>query len=232
MAIFDPTVAPLNLSSLMSEASSDGVVAHSGGGQAAAFQLLAEINRVITVAASGDSVRLPASVNGLTIMVTNHGANPMQVYGFGTDTINDVVTATGVSQMPNSVVLYVCSTVGAWYAEGLGNGYSGSFPTFSTTNGITAFSTGGQTNAVPLVSVINRVTTVAAAADSVKLPAAVAGLSITVTNAAAANAMNVFPATGDIINALAANTALSIVANKTATFTCAVAGQWHSVLTA
>jgi hypothetical protein len=105
-------------------------------------------------------------------------------------------------------------------------------PTYSTTNGITAFATGGQASAVQLTTVINRVTTVGSAADSVKLPAAVAGLSITVTNAAAANSMNVFPATGDAINALTANTALAVAANKTAVFSCAVAGQWHSVLTA
>jgi hypothetical protein len=99
-------------------------------------------------------------------------------------------------------------------------------------NGLTAFSGGGQASATALPSYINRVTTVAAAADSVKLPAAVAGLQITVINAAAANAMNVFPQTGEIINALAANTALSVAANKSVVFSCAVAGTWNSNLTA
>lgn len=232
MSTFDPTAQPLNLSSLVSEASSDSIVAFAGGGQASATQLLAEINRVITVTTAGDSVKLPASVNGLTIMVTNHGAKPMQVYGLGTDTINDVATATGVSQMPNSVVIYVCSTVGAWYAEGLGNGYAGSLPTSSTTNAITAFATGGQTSAVPLTSVINRITVVGSAADSVKLPASAAGLSLTVTNAAATNSANVFPFLGDAINALGANAAFALAAGKTATFTSAVAGQWHALLSA
>jgi hypothetical protein len=104
---------------------------------------------------------------------------------------------------------------------------SGSFQ-----NAITAFAGGGQGSAVQLTRSINRVTTVATAADSVKLPAATAGLSITVINAAAANAMNVFPATGEAINALSANTALSVVANKTITFFCAVDGTWNSQLTA
>jgi hypothetical protein len=99
-------------------------------------------------------------------------------------------------------------------------------------NGLTAFAGGGQASATALPSYINRVTTVATAADSVKLPAAVAGLQITVINAAAANAMNVFPQTGEVINALAANAALSVAANKSVVFSCAVAGTWNSNLTA
>jgi hypothetical protein len=232
MAIYDPTVAPLNLSSLQSESAQDTFTAFAGGGQASATLLTSNVNRVSVAATAGDSVKLPASNPGLNVVIVNSGAKPIQVFGSGTDTINDVATATGVSQMPNSIVIYSATKAGAWYAEGIGGGYAGSLPTFSTTNAITAFAGGGQASAVLLTTVINRVTTVGTAADSVKLPAAVAGLSITVINAAAANAMNVFPATGDAINALAANTALSIVANKTAVFSCAVAGQWHSVLTA
>lgn len=102
----------------------------------------------------------------------------------------------------------------------------------STVNGLTAHAGGGQGSALALTASINRVTTVGSAADSVVLPAALAGLTVTVINAAAANSMNVFPATGDAINALSANTALAVAANKTVQFTCAVAGTWHSILTA
>lgn len=102
----------------------------------------------------------------------------------------------------------------------------------STANAITANAGGGQTNAVQLAAAINRVTTVATAADSVKLPAATAGAELTVINAAAANSMNVFPTTGDNINALAANAAFAVAANKTARFYCAVNGTWNSMLTA
>lgn len=102
----------------------------------------------------------------------------------------------------------------------------------SATNAITAHSGGGQGSAVALTTAINRVTTVAAGGDSVKLPAAVAGEVVTVINAAAANPMDCFPASGDAINALAANTALSILANKTVQFFCAVNGTWNSIVTA
>lgn len=123
---------------------------------------------------------------------------------------------------------------------GLGSGDSPTFTgltltglqVLSATNAITAHAGGGQGSAVALTTQINRVTTVGTAADSVKLPAATAGKYIVVINAAAANAMNCFPASGDAINALTADTALSIAANKTVVFYCAVAGTWNSVVTA
>ncbi len=102
----------------------------------------------------------------------------------------------------------------------------------STTNALTAHAGGGQGSALALTAYINRVTTVGTAADSVKLPSAKAGASVVVINAAAANAMNVFPTSGDAINALAADAALSVAANKTVLFVCAVDGTWNSIVTA
>lgn len=125
---------------------------------------------------------------------------------------NVVLTPTGGTQ----------TTLGVWMAN----------PVTSVLNGITAFAGGGQSSATALTANINRVTTVATAADSVKLPLAVAGACVIVINAAAANAMAVFPQTGDIINALSANTSLSVAANKTIEFYCAVTGTWNSLLTA
>lgn len=103
----------------------------------------------------------------------------------------------------------------------------------SVANAITAFATGGQTSATQLAAAVNRITTVTTIADSVKLPAAVAGtwLGVTVINAAT-NSANVFPSTGDAINALGANAAYALAGGKTADFYCAVNGQWHAVLSA
>lgn len=103
--------------------------------------------------------------------------------------------------------------------------------TQSVVNGLTALAGGAQAGTA-LTRQINRVTTVASGADSVQLPAATAGRVVTVINAAAANAMAVFPQTGEIINALAANASISVAANKTINFYCAVAGTWNSLLTA
>src|SRR5687768_12278230 len=80
----------------------------------------------------------------------------------------------------------------------------------STENAITAFAGGGQASGYQLTAGISRVTTVATAGDSVKMHKAKAGLAVIVINAAAANSMDVFPASGDAINAIAANGAFAI----------------------
>lgn len=212
--------------------------------QAGATLITADITTVNTSTAPaagsmlGDGVALPQVGSGTDrIWLINNTANPIQVYAFlpasGTaDTINGVAGATGVIQAPNSAVLYTEASPGAWSGIGTGEGYSGSFPTSTALNGITAHAGGGQGSAFLLTASINRVTTVGTAADSVLLPASAPGMQITVTNAAATNSMNLFPQSGDAINALGANAAFAIVAGKTATLTCAVAGQWHAVLSA
>jgi hypothetical protein len=101
----------------------------------------------------------------------------------------------------------------------------------SVSDGLTALAGGGQAGATALPGQINRVTTVATAADSAQLPASAAGVWLVCINTTA-NSMNVFPAAGDAINALAANTALAVAAGKTTIFFCAAAGHWYSVLTA
>ncbi len=102
----------------------------------------------------------------------------------------------------------------------------------STANAITARAGGGQSTAVLLTASYNRVTTVATAADSVKLPAAKAGSRVFVFNKAAANSLNVFPSTGDAINALSANAAYALAVTKGAEFLCMVDGTWDTILTA
>lgn len=221
----------LGLLGLLFESGVDNLTAHAGGGQAGALALTAELNRIATVATAGDSVSLPASAAGLTILVTNHGNNPMQVYGAGTDTIDDVATATGVSQMANSTCIYSCYTAGSWYTEGLASGFvrGASLQTFSAIDGIVARAGGGQGSATPLTAMMNRVATVASANDSVLLPVSVAGQDITVTNAAAANSLNVFPQGTDVINSLAASAAFALGAGKSAQFVCYTPGQWHTI---
>lgn len=216
----------LTLGGLLYESSLDAIVAHAGGGQANATPLVYEVNRVTTVANPGDSVLLPPSAAGLTVILINNGANPMQVYGSGNDTIDGVASATGVSQMQGSNVIYVCTTAGAWTTNGIGTGYAGSLPTVSSTNGIPAAGT-NQATATPLTTVMNRVTTTPSG-SGVLLPPSAPGLQITVYNAGA-NALLVYGAGSDQINGAAS---FSIAAGKNASFGAAVAGQWHAILSA
>ncbi|HEX2725235.1 MAG TPA: hypothetical protein VHN20_05400 [Beijerinckiaceae bacterium] len=104
----------------------------------------------------------------------------------------------------------------------------------STVSGLTASTTQTQAGANALDPGIlsHRVTTVASAGDAVRLPPAKEGRVLFVVNAAAANAMGVFPASNDAINALAADAVYSVAANKAVVFVCTNAGRWHTILTA
>ncbi|MFG1399843.1 hypothetical protein [Roseixanthobacter pseudopolyaromaticivorans] len=93
-----------------------GITAYAGGGQTNATQLTASINHVTVVASAADSVKLPKSAPGAICIVTNgDSADSMQVFGYGTDTINDVATATGVAQAAGKTAVYVCPVAGKWY---------------------------------------------------------------------------------------------------------------------
>jgi hypothetical protein len=96
----------------------------------------------------------------------------------------------------------------------------------SATNAITASATQTQGGATALTTDINRITVVATADDAVKLPAATAGRQVTVINTVNEQA-GVFPASGDAINALGADTVSPLAALTTRTYTCAVAGTWN-----
>lgn len=226
---------------------SDNLTAKVGGGQSGATQLPSMVNRVTTVASAGDSVGLPPSrptLLGVEILVINAGANSMNVFGSGNDTINFGTAAAAVSQMANSAVYYTLlafnptTNVGTWIANGIGMGFAGQYGTFSTQGPITATPSGTQGNSILISALQVLISTVASAGDGVLLPPAKPGMEITVLNNAAANACNVFPASvgqggvsgGDKINALAQNAAFSLVVSTTAPtiFYCFVAGIWQT----
>ena len=73
-----------------------------------------------------------------------------------------------------------------------------------------------------------RVGTVAAS-TGVRLPAAIAGARIVVFNMGA-NALAVYPATGETINMLSANASLSVASGKGAEFVCCGTGAWCSIV--
>jgi hypothetical protein len=226
-----PDVMPLtanrqgNIASVkyLFESTYDNLIANPGGGQGGATQIASEIARFTVVATSGDSAQLPPARPGLTIICTNHGAQPLQMYGNGTDTVDDQVSVT---QMVNSVVIYACTSIGKWYANGLGTGFAGAFETQSYVDALTAHAGGGQNLAPIIATMISRFTVVATTGDSTTLPVAMAGMNVTTINASA-NSMNVFPDSGSTINALSATFALA--AGKTAVFVTTVPGAWHTI---
>ena len=85
-----------------------------------------------------------------------------------------------------------------------------------------------QAGATALVSNINNVTVVTAAAAGVRLPTAVAGMRILIRNSDSADTLSIYPATGGTINALAANAAFTIIAGATIELMATTATQWYT----
>jgi hypothetical protein len=107
-------------------------------------------------------------------------------------------------------------------------------PLDSSTDTITATASGTQTTAVLLTTKVNRITVVASGSDAVRLPPALAGVSIVVSNAAT-NSAAVFPSSatqggvtgGDAINALSQNSAYTLATGRQ-TFICFTTGTWET----
>lgn len=226
------TALPLQPGDWVLECAQDNITATAGGGQSSAYQITTQTARITTVATAGDSVMLPPSQPGLEVLIINHGVNPMQVYGQGADQIDDVASSVGVSQMQNSFVLYTAAGVGNWYTSGLATGFQRgtSLQTISAAN-IAANAAGTQAAGTPITTMLVNITS-SGANQSATLPISAPGLSIVVHNISA-NTELIFPNAGgtgtEKINALAANAAISMLANTSATFTCTVAGQWYTV---
>jgi len=75
-------------------------------------------------------------------------------------------------------------------------------------------SVGSAQGSGPITNTVVRVSTAAVSGDAQTLPSAVAGLVHVVCNHAAANPVDVFPASGDQINIVTANAAVSLAAGE------------------
>ncbi|SRR6266446_3508933 len=209
-----------------SESFADGIVATPSGNQATAFQLARQNNRITVVASQNDAVKLPPATAGLEVILINHGANPCQVFGSGSDTINDVAGSVGVSMMQNSAVLYLCFSNGAWYTEGLANGFSSGFQTFSVATGLSAGPGTTQGSGPTLAAMQNFFSTVSVGNTACSLPAAKPGMEITVINQTA-TAVLAFPQSGESMNGTA-NASASVTNAGFSIFACGVSGSWWS----
>ena len=107
-----------------------------GTNQGGALQLTASLNKITTstaTAAPFNGVLLPsatAAYVGQLVVVNNFSANPIQVYGAGTDTINGNTNTLGLTQGVGTSWDYCCSALGQWTVQ----------PTQSSQSGIVALS--------------------------------------------------------------------------------------------
>ena len=98
------------------KSAANGITAYAGGGQGSATQIAADINEVATVATGGDSVKLPAAVAGMEIMIANHGANALDVFPASGDYINEAAVDTAVSIAADATVVCYCYVADYWEA--------------------------------------------------------------------------------------------------------------------
>lgn len=98
-------------------------------------------------------------------------------------------------------------------------------PASDWVTGITASTSSDQAGGVEVKYQNMDVSTVGTAGDSLTLPFGQEGMQITIRNSAAANSMDVFPASGQSINALAGDAAYAQAAGKTVIFSF-TGGKW------
>ena len=149
-----------------------------------------------------------------------------------TTNIQAGATASGSTKTMN---IGTAGLSGSTTTIAIGSAVSGATST-TTLNGLVidsisaAVSAAGTTQgtATGLVSNINNVTVVTAAAAGVRLPTAVAGMRILIRNSDSLDMLSIYPATGGTINALAANAAFTIIAGATIELVATTATQWYT----
>jgi len=104
----------LNIISALVGSNAAALTAFAGGGRAGAFQIVTAYAQFSTVASGNDSCVLPKSVPGMSIVIQNDGANSMQVFANGSDTINGTAGATGVALASGATAMYQCVVAGQW----------------------------------------------------------------------------------------------------------------------
>jgi hypothetical protein len=180
------------------------------------------------------TVQGAATLGSLAVGTTTISGTPTLGTGTGalTCALGAGATASGSLKTVN---IGTAGLSGSTTAINIGSAVSGATST-TTMNGLVidsisaAVSAAGatQATATALVSNINNVTVMAAAADGVRLPTAVAGMRILVRNSDAADALKIYPATGGTINALAANAAYSLSIGTTIELMATTATQWYT----
>lgn len=121
--------AKLLVTSYLQRSAASGLTAFAGGGQASALQLTKDVNRVTTVASSGDSVKLPPGLPGMKVVVINDGANSMSVYPTSGEEIDALgVDAAFALTTTAKNTTFVCASAGLWKSiAGAGGGGGGAW---------------------------------------------------------------------------------------------------------
>lgn len=99
--------------------STGNALSAAGTTRADALQLAKQRN-ILTTVASGTGVILPVGVIGMRITIFNAGANPVQVYASGSETIDTVAGATGVPLANAKRADFFFDAANTWISAQLG----------------------------------------------------------------------------------------------------------------
>ena len=144
----------------------------------------------------------------------------------GATKLGSTLAVTGNSTLGGTASVTGNTTLGGTTAL-VGDATATGYILGSTADTLTAHAGGGQASATQLSKQLNHITVCATAADSVKLPVSVAGMSITVRNDGAKDAQ-VFGTSPDTINGVATGTGVALTAASSATYRCFTAGKWFT----
>lgn len=224
VAFSDPQFDSITMSpgGLIYESTTNGIVAKAGGGASGATLLTSAINRITTVASSGDSVLLPVAIAGAQITIINAGANSLAVFANGADTIDGGASITMLAGTKKTVQV---DPAGAWTAGSAspggaaGGDLSGTYPNptvaavHATSGTLDGTVIGGTTPAAATVTTIS--------ATGAITPAQVAGIVGTTTNNNAAAG-----SVGELLTASTQTTSMTTGTAMNATSISLPAGDW------
>ncbi len=173
---------------------------------------------------ASDTVSGSITGNAATVTTNANLTGPITSSGNATAVASQ--TGTGTKFVMDTSPALVTPDIGA--ATGTSLNLTGGVLTRGTTeNALTAHAGGGQASALALsaTSTYHRISTVATAGDSVRLPTSVAGQEHFLKNDGVAS-MQVYGASTDTVNGVATATGVPQAPGVGAWYVCTVAGNW------
>lgn len=221
-----------NLTSVDAGPSNTGATITSGqNSQALGYQIQASNTWFSTTASGGACVlpqtNRPTPFAGLLTYIWNAGANPINCYPHPNDPSNQIngqTTNTPVVLGVRTVTAFVCFAPGIWQADGIGEGYSGSFATIVSQGNIAAAGT-SQGTATAITQAIVNFTSGGGAPAGGTLPPAKAGMQVWVGANTGSN-IQVYGNGSDTINGTAGSTGVAQTNATVVVYTAPTDGAW------
>jgi len=233
-----PLSGPFKLSAAGLLSLNSATVAAAGSAQGDAGALAAGLS-LVSAADATKGVKLPTAAAGGLCIVKNNANAVLKVYPNTSDKIDGGSANAAISVQPYTKVVFTAYDATDWYSDQVavvstaGAQTVAGAKTFSTMPILPAATVAAAGSSQGTAAAIATGITWVTAADAtkgVKLPAAAAGLVCIVKNDDTANAvLKVYPNTDDTINAIVANTAISMAAKTSAVFACYDGTAWFTV---